>query len=119
MTLATPGVSYIARGLVNFLIPAAGVYGGLHILSDVLGLPIPTLTKLIAALCASPAPSFTKGIYERVQQRRQAKAWGAVPVPVIKGKWPGNFDVLLNMKRAFEEGYPGASNCFRVVSTQI
>jgi len=34
---------------------------------------------------------------------------GAVNVPVWRGKWPGNFDLLVYMKDQFDNDYLGAS----------
>ena len=40
-----------------------------------------------------------------IQQWRHARRLGAKPVPRIKGKWPGNIDVLLRMMKAFKTAY--------------
>lgn len=107
MAPTTPGLLYVVRGLVNLLLPVAGVYGGLHVLSDALDLPISPLTKWIAAICTSPALAVANGVWARYREAREAKAMGATPVPVLNGKWIGNFDILLAFKKSFEVGYPG------------
>lgn len=107
MSLTTPGLIFVVRGLVNLLIPVAGVYGGLYVLGDVIDLPIPPLTKWIAAICTSPLLAISKSAWARFREAREARKMGATPVPVLNGKWIGNFDILLALKKGFEVGYPG------------
>lgn len=40
-----------------------------------------------------------------IRQAREAARLGTKPVPRIKGKWPGNVDVLLRMMKAFKTAY--------------
>ncbi|TDL23414.1 cytochrome P450 monooxygenase CYP63 [Rickenella mellea] len=46
-----------------------------------------------------------RNIYYDIQQSRNAKRYGAKTIPRIKGKWPGNIDVLLRMMKAFKSAY--------------
>lgn len=46
-----------------------------------------------------------RNVYYDINQVREAKRMGAKPVPRIKGKWPGNIDVLLRMMKAFKTAY--------------
>ena len=48
---------------------------------------------------------YIRNLYYDVRQSREAKRLGARPVPRIKGKWPGNVDVLLRMMKAFKTAY--------------
>ncbi|KDN35015.1 hypothetical protein RSAG8_11958, partial [Rhizoctonia solani AG-8 WAC10335] len=40
-------------------------------------------------------------------QDREARRLGARPIPRIKGKWPGNIDVLVDMFKTMQKGYIG------------
>lgn len=49
--------------------------------------------------------AFLRSQWTRWSQYREMKRLGAVPVPVVKGKWPGNLDVLLGLLKSFREDY--------------
>lgn len=44
-------------------------------------------------------------LYDDMLQRRTARKMGAIPVPRVRGRWPGNIDVLLYILEEFETGY--------------
>ena len=46
-----------------------------------------------------------RNVWYDLRQTREAARLGAKPVPRIKGKWPGNIDVLLRMMKAFKSAY--------------
>ncbi|KAG8924476.1 hypothetical protein FRC02_010408 [Tulasnella sp. 418] len=54
---------------------------------------------MLRAVLASNASSRRK--------KQDAERLGGRIIPKVKGKWPGNFDVLLEMVRSESEGYPG------------
>ncbi|KAF9220585.1 cytochrome P450 monooxygenase CYP63 [Gyrodon lividus] len=43
--------------------------------------------------------------YSELVQRREAKQLGAKLIPRVVGKWPGNIDVMLKVKKAFASSY--------------
>lgn len=43
--------------------------------------------------------------YTQLVQRREARQLGARPIPCVVGKWPGNIDVMLRMRKAFASDY--------------
>lgn len=43
--------------------------------------------------------------YTEIVQRREAKQLGARLIPRVVGKWPGNIDVMLKMRKAFASSY--------------
>lgn len=49
--------------------------------------------------------AVVKGITTNVAQAREAAQFGAKPIPRVRGKWPGNIDVLLRMMAAFKTSY--------------
>lgn len=48
---------------------------------------------------------YVRNIYYDITQLREARQLGAKPVPRIKGKWPGNIDILFRMMKAFKTAY--------------
>jgi hypothetical protein len=46
-------------------------------------------------------------LWRSLQQSREARSLNARQVPRVVGKWPGNFDILLRMIRAFKTSYVG------------
>lgn len=43
--------------------------------------------------------------HTQLVQRREAKQLGARHIPRVVGKWPGNIDVMLKMRKAFASNY--------------
>lgn len=43
--------------------------------------------------------------YTQLVQRREAKQLGARLIPRVVGKWPGNIDVMLKMRKSFASSY--------------
>lgn len=66
---------------------------------------LPLYLALPAHLAAIVAWGALRNVYADFRQTREAKALGAQPIPRVKGKWPGNIDLLLRMMRAFKEAY--------------
>ena len=58
-------------------------------------------TYLLSILLAAIA----KVQYGQLVQSREAKQLGARLIPRVVGKWPGNIDVMLKMKKAFASSY--------------
>ncbi|KAL5522174.1 hypothetical protein ACEPAF_2031 [Sanghuangporus sanghuang] len=48
---------------------------------------------------------YVRNAYYDIKQKREAGQLGTKPVPRIRGKWPGNIDVLLRMMKAFKTAY--------------
>ena len=59
-----------------------------------------------ANVLAIVAWNSVRNIIYDIQQRRNARRLGAKQVPRIRGKWPGNIDILLRMMKAFKTAYP-------------
>ncbi|KAH8113061.1 cytochrome P450 monooxygenase CYP63 [Phellopilus nigrolimitatus] len=63
------------------------------------------LFTLPAHLLAIVFWGFLRNVYYDSKQTQQARRLGARPIPRIKGKWPGNIDILLRMMKAFKTAY--------------
>ncbi|KAI0041067.1 cytochrome P450 [Auriscalpium vulgare] len=68
------------------------------------GRSLPLLTVLLA-LASIPSTIAVRASYEEWFQSREARRLGARPIPRVRGRWPGNFDVVLKIVKSFESGY--------------
>ena len=70
-----------------------------------------TIAKLKPALTCHVAAVFIaaccRNWYYDLRDRYEARKMGARVVPVVKGRWPGNLDVLLKFKKATASEYLG------------
>lgn len=60
---------------------------------------------LPASILAIIAWGYLRNIYSDFKQSRDARRLGAKPITKIRGKWPGNIDILLRMMKAFKTSY--------------
>jgi len=58
-----------------------------------------------AHLLAIPLAVFIRVQYSDFVQARQARQLGARPIPRVVGKWPGNIDVMLKLKKGLASQY--------------
>lgn len=63
------------------------------------------LLKLPAYFLAIMMAGSLRNAFYDIKQVQEAKRLGAKPIPRIKGKWPGNIDVLFRMMKAFKTAY--------------
>lgn len=110
--MVSPGVSYLITSIVPKLVtPPATLYALFELLKH-LGhgdaIPRSLTTKASFAglsLSSIVAYAVLKVWYTNVVNWRERRALGAKSVPVVKGKWPGNVDVMLKMVHAFHNDY--------------
>ncbi|KAI9454183.1 cytochrome P450 monooxygenase CYP63 [Russula earlei] len=79
----------------------------------------PLLTFLVFSLCRSPSIWFSlplvflsipisiglRSQYTLWSQDREAARLGAHPITRVRGRWPGNLDIVLRLLKSFESGY--------------
>ncbi|KZT37966.1 cytochrome P450 monooxygenase CYP63 [Sistotremastrum suecicum HHB10207 ss-3] len=63
------------------------------------------LFLLIAQLFSIPAWGAITVRYGQYQQRKLADSLNAQIIPRVRGRWPGNLDIMLNMIKAAKERY--------------
>ncbi|KAH7912121.1 cytochrome P450 monooxygenase CYP63 [Hygrophoropsis aurantiaca] len=83
-----------------FVVPPVALSLCAHVAHLRLGwssLPAYLLSIIIAAIARVQYSDFI--------QSREAKQFGARPIPRVVGKWPGNIDVMLRFKKAFASSY--------------
>lgn len=72
--------------------------------------PVPQWLLTPSALIASSVAGslvvvFGKALWQSLQQRYEMWKLNAVPIPVVKNKWPGGLDVLANLLEGLEHDY--------------
>lgn len=104
----TPGVVFVVRAAARFFLPIASVFLSTIIFEKNAGKTLSVFQKCL--VCVGVVPLFFVGrrCLEGIHRRREMLAMGAIPVPVWKGKWPGNFDLLVYMKDQLDNNYLGA-----------
>ncbi|KAI5115359.1 hypothetical protein M0805_009652 [Coniferiporia weirii] len=103
--MPTPGILFLLRVLPVILLPDVGLYTFLYALDEAFGVSLPPWLRWAALIAVGPFVLSLKVLQDGRTQTREAARRGAIRVPVIPGKWPGNIDVLLNLVKAFETGY--------------
>ncbi|TFK26990.1 cytochrome P450 monooxygenase pc-1 [Coprinopsis marcescibilis] len=106
MTLLTPGVRFLSRGLAYASILFGGVIGATRVAHSK-GIFVPLWMALAGAVFAGPA--FV-GLYitaGELKKKRRAAQLGARVVPKANGKKFGNLDVLEDALKNMKVGYPG------------
>ena len=81
------------------------------------GIKIQLWTIVLMATLCLPIAFIIIVLWDLYSVHRAAAALGAVMPPALRGKWPGNIDMLLAFFEEFNTGYPGKSATFcRLVS---
>ncbi len=83
-----------------FVFPVVALYEIKHYSRLSLGLFAPP-----AYLGAIVFWGFIRNSFYDFKQHQTCRRLGTKPIPRIRGKWPGNIDVLLRMMKAFKTAY--------------
>ncbi|KAF8472289.1 cytochrome P450 monooxygenase CYP63 [Russula ochroleuca] len=57
------------------------------------------------ALLSIPIAIGLRSQYSQWSQDREAASMGAKPITRVRGRWPGNLDIVLRLLKSFESGY--------------
>ncbi|KIO19942.1 hypothetical protein M407DRAFT_142593 [Tulasnella calospora MUT 4182] len=118
----SPGVSYVFSSIAPKLVAPPAlilILNQLHNNQNLIPLSIPTsltippipqwLLTPSALIASSVAGSlvivFGKALWQSLQQRYEMWRLNAVPIPVVKSKWPGGLDVLAKLLGSLENEY--------------
>lgn len=93
-----PGVIFLFD-LSKSFVPPLALHVSLRLLSDVFSWTLPTSTFVAVWVFTLPVYIQARATYTHFMQSREARRLGAELVPQIKGKWPGNLDLLLRSLR--------------------
>ncbi len=96
--MISPGIRLLSRPLaVLLLLPIAGY-----------AVKIPPHFVLLYTLGPLPAIIVLRVCLRRLVQHINARVAGARLVPTARGRWPGNLDILTDLRREWNASYPRA-----------
>ncbi|CAK5272720.1 unnamed protein product, partial [Mycena citricolor] len=108
ITMPTPGVRFLAHLLARFVgRPILLILAVHYAVNRFTGLRLRAPTTILLTLLAYPLSMVFLVQRKMWRQRREARALGARPVPVVKGKRFANLDLLTMLRHARVHGYPG------------
>ncbi|KAG1790441.1 cytochrome P450 [Suillus plorans] len=106
-TWLSPGVAYLARGLLSVVVPAASSVIIVVRLASLKGVRVSPWLISAVVLGAAPLGFAAYVLADGISQKRKAYRLGARLVPRIHGKLPGNLDKVVNMVLRNENEYLG------------
>ncbi|KAG2355525.1 cytochrome P450 [Suillus spraguei] len=104
---ASPGVAYLARGLLSVVVPAASSVIILVRLASLRGVQVSPWIISAVVLGAMPLGFAAYVLADERSQRQKANRLGARLVPRMQGKWPGNLDKVVSIVLRSENEYLG------------
>jgi hypothetical protein len=93
--MVAPGVLF-CWDLSKLLLPTILVHASVRLVSYVYSWSIPTAVFVAVWIFTFPAYLEVQATYTRSKHMREARKLGAELIPSVKGKWPGNVDILYN-----------------------
>ncbi|KAG2139815.1 cytochrome P450, partial [Suillus bovinus] len=108
-TWVSPGVAYLARGLLSVVVPAASSVIIVVRLASLKGIRVSPWLVSAVVLGAAPFGFAAYVFADGILQQRKANRLGARLVPRIQGKLPGNLDKVVKMVLRNENEYLGQS----------
>ncbi|KAJ7220117.1 cytochrome P450 monooxygenase pc-1 [Mycena pura] len=100
----SPGIRFLVR---NLLPPVACIFFARGVANATFGFTVSTLAALGLSAAGLLVLAAGKVATTTLYYHLQAKAAGARLAPTVKGKWPGNVDVLKNLLQGLKFGYLG------------
>ncbi|KAJ7274425.1 cytochrome P450 [Mycena haematopus] len=98
--LFSPGALFLVRSLPKLTLPSGAAYLATSYLE------LPRWVCIVAFVSASPVWLGVRSVYRNFVEEREMHALGAVRVPEVKGKWPGNLDLVVGRLKQGKDGYP-------------
>ncbi|KAJ7620599.1 cytochrome P450 [Mycena polygramma] len=98
------GLRFLVR---NLLVPTISIFFARKAASATLGVVVSTQSLIYCVIGGAAVFIVGHAAATSVYQKVQAKSMGARVAPKVKGKWPGNIDVLRHLLEIYETGYLG------------
>ncbi|KAJ7509609.1 cytochrome P450 monooxygenase pc-1 [Mycena galericulata] len=105
--MVSPGVSFLLRATPTLSVPLAVGFGLPSLCLRLGGFKLPTWVDVLLALASLPLYAAYSVLRQTQRDRRAAAALNARLVPVVRGASIGGVDLLKQIRRAREVGYPG------------
>lgn len=109
MILNTSVFPHLIGFFLNVSLPPITVIALSRLALMIYNVEIQTWLITLAVLFSVPISFTIRNSWRTLRHRRAAAAMGAVLAPRARGKYPGNFDLLLQGMDLFQNGYPGKS----------
>ncbi|KAI6168966.1 cytochrome P450 [Pisolithus thermaeus] len=100
-----PGFIFIAGRLPRLVRLLAFAYASSRVWELVFGKPAPNWLRVSAYLLPIPLALTCSVLYTGLRDKREAERRGAVLAPRVKSRWPGGFDILLEVARSTRKGH--------------
>lgn len=102
----SPGIYFLARALPAALVLPLLMVHAIHLL---LAPPIlsSTLMLCLAYLLSIPSYFALGQVLRVVSEAREARRLGAIRVPIARGSFPGNIDIVQEIERGMKTDYCG------------
>ena len=118
MAFLTPGLAFIAHGLISLTLPCILIAGIRLFLAAQFHLVVPIWATIALSILALPFVLIARYQIHQYRYRRRAAALGARMAPTLVGNWPGNLDILLDAMQKLVASYPG-EQCRRISHLSI
>ncbi|KAJ6586571.1 cytochrome P450 [Mycena sp. CBHHK59/15] len=100
--LISPGVKFVARPIVGFaFLLASG-----HLVLTVANISIGPRLLVLAVVVGIPTSVALRIWTTLIIAHMRAASMGARLMPTVKGRWPGNLDILADLRRNWNVSYP-------------
>lgn len=98
-----PGAYFLARALPLLIIPPLAVHAIYLAFSS--HFPSSAVLRWLVYLLSIPLYEFVVRTFKSIGQAYEARRLGAIQVPMMQGRLPGNFDILATIQQNVREGY--------------
>ena len=102
----SPAVIYLARRWYSIISPYLLVYALKVFLTD-RGFKIPGWVSVTASVLAIPIAIVVRNAWREYKNGKDAAKRGAVPLPLVRYKWPMGMDAILQLQRSFSAKFLG------------
>lgn len=99
------GLILVTKALLALILPSVGSYTCIHFLDREFSIQLPPVATYALLLSSIPFSFFSRFLFRIWKNSRDASRLHAESIKVIPGRWPGNLDVMMYLKKSFMTGY--------------
>lgn len=101
--ISAPGITLLIRGIPAFALPIVLSYGALSILQKFIDVSFSVRSRLAICTISLPVYFLSRFLWNETKIKRSARLLDADEVPVLKGKLPGNLDIVREWDQSFSD----------------
>ncbi|EMD40206.1 hypothetical protein CERSUDRAFT_112411 [Gelatoporia subvermispora B] len=109
MAVLTPGLAFLLSISPYIVLPPAVAHIALLALARFTNIIVPDWLRLLGYVLVYPIYLGVSSLFDRLHEEYEIRSLGAVRVPEVKGKLPGNIDLLISRFRQNNASYPLAA----------